>query len=253
MVHGVEKSYGSGNAAGWKLWVATTSHDLVAIDPDRFECVEQISFAANSCDWTWQYCALASHGHILALDTGRAGTTLFDTRCTSSARQEPIGFINDSLTHPDETRRYIAMDDWSVWLGHEGCEGVRLYDVRMSVGPPRRPDRWLRAGAPGATIDFTQPVAEYGAGTHGGRNVKIGCFARGGDGVLVVAPSRQDAELDVRCSVYTGAHHGTDDGGAVDDWEYERAKPKKKGTKKQVKKKYPKRQGGKFRARTAGG
>jgi hypothetical protein len=75
----------------------------------------------------------------------------------------------------------------------------------------------------------------------------------GGDGVLVVAPSRQDAELDVRCSVYTGAHHGADDGGAVDDWEYERAKPKKKGTKKQVKKKYPKRQGGKFRARTAGG
>ena len=252
VVHGVEKSYGSGNAAGWKLWVATSSHDLVAIDPDRFECVEQISFAANSCG-IWQYCALASHGHILALDTGRAGTTLFDTRCTSSARQEPIGFINDSLTHPDETRRYIAMDDWSVWLGHEGCEGVRLYDVRKSVGPPRRPDRWLRGGAPGATIDFTQPVAEYGAGTHGGRNVKIGCFARGGDGVLVVAPSRQDAELDVRCSVYTGAHHGTDDGGIVDDWEYERAKPKKKGTKKQVKKKYPKRQGGKFRARTAGG
>jgi hypothetical protein len=96
-------------------------------------------------------------------------------------------------------------------------------------------------------------VAEYGAGTHGGRNVKIGCIARGGDGVLVVAPSYSDAELDVRCSVYTGAHHGADDGGAVDDWEYERAKPKKKGTKKQVKKKYPKRQGGKFRARTAGG
>ena len=262
VVHGVEKSYGSGNAAGWKLWVASTSHDLVAIDPDRFECVEQISFAANSCEWLWQYCALASHGHILALDSGQSGTTLFDTRCTSSARQEPIGFINDSLKSPDKTRRYIAMDDWSVWLGHEGCEGVRLYDVRMSVGPPRRPDRWLRAGAPGAIAqpdytftqpEYTQPVAEYGAGTHGGRNVKIGCFAMGGDGVLVVAPSRQDAELDVRCSVYTGAHHGTDDGGIVDDWEYERAKPKKKGTKKQVKKKYPKRQGGKFRARTAGG
>ena len=92
VVHGVEKSYGSGNAAGWKLWVATSSHDLVAIDPDRFECVEQISFAANNCDWTWQYCALASHGHILALDAGRSGTTLFDTRCTSSARQEPIGY-----------------------------------------------------------------------------------------------------------------------------------------------------------------
>ena len=25
VVHGVEKSYGSGNAAGWKLWVATSS------------------------------------------------------------------------------------------------------------------------------------------------------------------------------------------------------------------------------------
>ena len=253
VVHGVEKSYGSGNAAGWKLWVATTSHDLVAIDPDRFECVEQISFAANSCvdfgniapwprtatSWRW----------ILA---GRGQRYL-----TPGARhprgRNPSVSSTIVLTHPDETRRYIAMDDWSVWLGHEGCEGVRLYDVRMSVGPPRRPDRWLRGGAPGATIDFTQPVAEYGAGTHGGRNVKIGCFARGGDGVLVVAPSRQDAELDVRCSVYTGAHHGTDDGGAVDDWEYERAKPKKKGTKKQVKKKYPKRQGGKFRARTAGG
>ena len=125
---------------------------------------------------------------------------------------------------------------------------------RAHVSWPPAPTRPVAPGrSPGQTIDFTQPVAEYGAGTHGGRNVKIGCFARGGDGVLVVAPSRQDAELDVRCSVYTGAHHGTDDGGAVDDWEYERAKPKKKGTKKQVKKKYPKRQGGKFRARTAGG
>ena len=255
VVHGVEKSYGSGSAAGWKLWVATSSLELVAIDPDRFECVERISYGANNCEWTFLYCPLASYGHILALDSGRAGQMLFDTRCTSSARQEPIGVIfnrcedsfEDSVV---EHQRYIAMDDWSVWLGHEGCEGVRLYDVRMSVGPPRRPDRWLRAGD---WKGYSQPVAEYGAGTHGGRNVKIGCFARGGDGVLVVAPSRQDAELDVRCSVYTGAHHGADDGGAVDDWEYERAKPKKKGTKKQVKKKYPKRQGGKFRARTAGG
>ena len=255
VVHGVEKSYGSGSAAGWKLWVATSSLELVAIDPDRFECVERISHAANNCEWTFLYCPLASYGHILALDSSRSAITLFDTRCTSSARQEPIGVIfnrcedsfEDSVV---EHQRYIAMDDWSVWLGHEGCEGVRLYDVRMSVGPPRRPDRWLRAGD---CKFYTQPVAEYGAGTHGGRNVKIGCFARGGDGVLVVAPSRQDAELDVRCSVYTGAHHGADDGGAVDDWEYERAKPKKKGTKKQVKKKYPKRQGGKFRARTAGG
>ena len=252
VVHGVEKSYGSGSAAGWKLWVATSSLELVAIDPDRFECVERISYGANNCEWTFLYCPLASYGHILALDSGRAGQMLFDTRCTSSARTKPIGVIfedsfEDSVV---EYQRYIAMDDWSVWLGHEGCEGVRLYDVRMSVGPPRRPDRWLRAGD---CKFYTQPVAEYGAGTHGGRNVKIGCFARGGDGVLVVAPSYSDAELDLRCSVYTGAHHGADDGGIVDDWEYERAKPKKKGTKKQVKKKYPKRQGGKFRARTAGG
>ena len=78
VVHGMEKSYGSGNAAGWKLWVATSSLELVAIDPDRFECVEQISFAANNCEWLGQYCALASHGHILALDSGQSGTTLFE-------------------------------------------------------------------------------------------------------------------------------------------------------------------------------
>ena len=93
VVHGVEKSYGSGNAAGWKLWVATSSLELVAIDPDRFECVERISLAANNCEWTLLYCPLASYGHILALDSGRSAITLFDTRCTSSARQEPIGVI----------------------------------------------------------------------------------------------------------------------------------------------------------------
>lgn len=56
--------------------------------------------------------------------------------------------------------------------------------------------------------------------------------------MLVVAPSFEDAKVEARCSVYTGAHHGTETSGGVDDWE--RAKPKgRKGGKTAVKKKYP--------------
>jgi hypothetical protein len=106
----------------------------------------------------------------------------------------------------------------------------------------------------------------------------VGCFARGGDGTLVVAPRPPpaDAPRDAheaarggpRCSVYTSAHRGTErdpeggggaegggagagdgdgDGFALPKKKKERAKEKK------TRRKYPKRQGGKFRARTAGG
>lgn len=111
-MHGVEKSYGSGSAAGWKLWALTTGSRLIAIDPDRFECVEHIMPCPMN-SWPSPQFAQASYGHILAVNNG-GGATLFDTRCPSSARTKPIGaiygteFDEDSLI---EDQRYIAMDD----------------------------------------------------------------------------------------------------------------------------------------------
>lgn len=261
-VHGVDKAYGTGrSAAGWKLWAATTGGRLVAIDPDRLECVEHIRFPVST--WPLRKFALASRGQVLAAAFG-GRALLWDTRCASAARSSPVASVGGGKGGEDDfffwdddadPRSVVAMDDWSAWLAHEGCEGVALYDVRMAVGPPRLcQERWLAPGS--SRRDFSIPVAEYVAGAVGGRSVGVGCFARGGEGVLVVASSHEDAGADARCSVYDGAHHGTGDGGGggAVDWEYERAKPKgRKGGKRAVKKKYPKRQGGKFRARTAGG
>ena len=100
----------------------------------------------------------------------------------------------------------------------------------------------------------------------------VGAFARGGDGALVVAPAcvsalspgeaSFDAGASPRCSVYTSARHGDGwdetGGDAFRDgaaWEDGFGKPRagKKKAAKKARKKYPKRQGGKFRARTAGG
>ena len=103
--------------------------------------------------------------------------------------------------------------------------------------------------------------------------VRVGAFARGGDGALVVAPAAREPASErlagevsagsrgVRCSVFTSARGdgGAEDGEAFDAesaaWEDGFAKPKagKKKAAKKTRKKYPKRQGGKFRARTAGG
>ena len=254
-VHGVDKSYGTGrSAAGWKLWAATTGGRLVAIDPDRLECVEHIRFQFPSAWFSpLGRVALASRGHVLAAAFG-GRALLWDTRCASAARSEPVASVggggggdDDGCFFRDDDadpRMLVAMDDWSAWLAHEGCEGVSLYDVRMAVGPPRLcTERWLPPGS--SRRDFRAPVADYAGGSVGGHGVKVGCFARGGDGVLVVASWGEDARCgDARCSVYDGAHLGTDGGGG-EDWEYERAKPKgRKGGKRAVKKKYPKRQGG---------
>jgi len=86
--------------------------------------------------------------------------------------------------------------------------------------------------------------------------VPVGSFARGGDGVLVVAPAAEEMlpSTNARCSVYAGAHHPGEDGGWGGEGDtYGRAKSMKKKAAKMKGKKYPKRQGGKFRARTAGG
>ena len=236
-VHGVDKSYGTGrSAAGWKLWAATTGGRLVAIDPDRLECVEHIRFQQSSSAWFSPLgrVALASRGHVLAAAFG-GRALLWDTRCASAARSEPVASVggggggdDDGCFFRDDDadpRMLVAMDDWSAWLAHEGCEAVSLYDVRMAVGPPRLcTERWLPPGS--SRRDFRAPVADYAGGSVGGHGVKVGCFARGGDGVLVVASWGEDARCgDARCSVYDGAHLGTDGGGG-EDWEYERAKPK---------------------------
>ena len=141
-VHGVDKAYGTGrSAAGWKLWAATTGGRLVAIDTDRLECVEHIRFPVST--WPLRKFALASRGQVLAAAFG-GRALLWDTRCASAARSSPVASVgkggeDDGFFWDDDAdpRSVVAMDDWSAWLAHEGCEGVALYDVRMAVGPPR--------------------------------------------------------------------------------------------------------------------
>ena len=148
---------------------------------------------------------------------------------------------------------------------------MRLYDARRATGPPRGKSRWHDGDAL-----LGSPVAVYGVRGENDKGdedrfVRVGAFARGGDGALVVAPAAPIGSLSgevsaedrgVRCSVFTSARHGdgtAEDGEAFDAesaaWEDGFAKPKagKKKAAKKVRKKYPKRHGGKFRARTAGG
>ena len=191
--------------------------------------------------------ALAAHGNLLALARGGAAT-MWDTRMCSAALGDPVarfgGGTGDSRAWGDSRRaaHCVAVDDWP---------GVRLFDARRASGPPRGVERW-RVGE----ALRIPPVALYRPGSYGGAFAKTGCFARGGDGTLVVAPAAGERrEESPRCCVYTSAHHGEDDesGGEDDGFAKPKGGKKKKDPSKKVKRKYPKRQGGKFRARTAGG
>ena len=248
-----------------KLWAATGRGDggaaLVAIDLETATVTERIDagerfFETRDDTSTSGRLALAAHGNLLALARGVAAT-MWDTRMCSAARGDPVarfgGGTGDSRAWGDSRRaaHCVAVDDWSVWLSHEGCPGVRLFDARRASGPPRGVERW-RVGE----ALRIPPVALYRPGSYGGAFAKTGCFARGGDGTLVVAPAAGERrEESPRCCVYTSAHHGEDDesGGEDDGFAKPKGGRKKKDPSKKVKRKYPKRQGGKFRARTAGG
>ena len=183
------------------------------------------------------------------------------------AEAEPLGL---GSTADAEIVGGVAVDEWAVWVSRGGGDGVRLYDARRATGPPRGKKRWHDGDAL-----HCSPVAVYGvAGNEDAtRYIRgVGAFARGGDGALVVAPAcvsalspgeaSGDAGASPRCSVYTSARHGDGwdetGGDAFRDgaaWEDGFGKPRagKKKAAKKARKKYPKRQGGKFRARTAGG
>ena len=84
-VHGVDKAYGTGrSAAGWKLWAATTGGRLVAIDPDRLECVEHIRFPVST--WPLRKFALASRGQVLAAAFGGARSSASQHACLTPGR-----------------------------------------------------------------------------------------------------------------------------------------------------------------------
>ena len=231
--------------------------------------------------------SVATHGDLVV--AARDGVAaMWDARVASAARGTPVALFWDDAerglggvpvdaaleTDAEAPLGGVAVDEWAVWVSRGGGDGVRLYDARRATGPPRGRSRWHDGDALRCS-----PVAVYGAGAAGegkegalcGR--RVGAFARGGVGALVVAPAakvegqRVSGEATdssgVRCAVYTSGHHGDAGGGDGEDadaesaaWEDGFAKPRgerKKKAAKKVRKKYPKRQGGKFRARTAGG
>ena len=230
--------------------------------------------------------SLATYGDLVV--AARDGVAaMWDARVASAARAAPVALFRDdaeaeplaprgpadSATADAEIVGGVAVDEWAVWVSRGGGDGVRLYDARRAAGPPRGKSRWHDGDALRCS-----PVAVYGvAGNADAKRIRVGergvgAFARGGDGALVVAPAclsalspgeaSGDAGASPRCSVYTSARHGDggdgDGGDAFRDgaaWEDGFGKPRagKKKAAKKARKKYPKRQGGKFRARTAGG
>ena len=222
--------------------------------------------------------SLATYGDLVV--AARDGVAaMWDARVASAARAAPVALFRDDAeaeplglgsTADAEIVGGVAVDEWAVWVSRGGGDGVRLYDARRATGPPRGKKRWHDGDAL-----HCSPVAVYGvAGNEDAtRYIRgVGAFARGGDGALVVAPAcvsalspgeaSGDAGASPRCSVYTSARHGDGwdetGGDAFRDgaaWEDGFGKPRagKKKAAKKARKKYPKRQGGKFRARTAGG
>ena len=219
--------------------------------------------------------SVAAYGDLVV--AARDGVAaMWDARVASAARGTPVAFFwdaaergsvcGDAALETDDARvGGVAVDEWAVWVARGGGDGVRLYDARRATGPPRGRSRWHDGDALRCS-----PVAVYGVAGEGRDGARrVGAFARGGDGALVVAPAAKASlsgeatdSSGVRCAVYTSGHHG--DGGFGDGedadaesaaWEDGFAKPRagKKKAVKKVRKKYPKRQGGKFRARTAGG
>ena len=222
--------------------------------------------------------SVATYGDLVA--AARDGVAaVWDARVASAARETPVmlfrddaeRFFFDGTLDSSLSAGGVAVDEWAVWVCRGNSDGVRLYDARRATGPPRGKSRWHDGDALRGS-----PVAVYGVSSIDKNEdgfVRVGAFARGGDGALVVAPAAREPASErlagevsagsrgVRCSVFTSARGdgGAEDGEAFDAesaaWEDGFAKPKagKKKAAKKTRKKYPKRQGGKFRARTAGG
>ncbi len=310
-VSGGEVTYGAGadnrafaprgpGSSAPKLWAVTRSATLgdarlVSVDlgtlavgsrlkiPDAFfPELERVSTraygepSANAVLGSRSRFSVAAYGDLVA--AARDGVAaVWDARVASAARETPVMLFRDdaerSLDFSLETAPPggVAVDEWAVWVCRGNSDGVRLYDARRATGPPRGKSRWHDGDAL-----LGSPVAVYGVRGENDKGdedrfVRVGAFARGGDGALVVAPAAPIGSLlgevsaedrGLRCSVFTSARHGdgtAEDGEAFDAesaaWEDGFAKPKagKKKAAKKVRKKYPKRQGGKFRARTAGG
>jgi hypothetical protein len=254
------------------LWVCAHP-DLLAVDVETRTVTEVIHMSHYD-----PYVALGmtpaacARGHVVVVASAHCAG-VYDTRTASSSRNVPVAMCrhwdlgNDGDAGTDAVRvdgfkigeSMCCVDDWSVWLGARGGDAVALFDTRRASGPPRSltRDRW-HAG----TVD-DPPVALYGVGDGGvgggggggaARGFGLGCFARGGDDAFIVAPLTDDCGS--RCSVYTSAHHGLDSGAGDDGFDddlFGSRKAKKKTKAKAKSRKYPKKQGGKFRARTAGG
>ena len=281
---------GHAGASAPKLWAACSresqglsslstdeyvsfNHQLVAVDLETCVPTERFEVPSHADGHNYgQSAALATHGDLVVFARDGAAT-MWDTRLASSSSSDPVAvFVDDAeIRLTDEgSRGHVAVDDWAVWVSRAGGDGVRLYDIRRVSGPPRGRERWHR----GDSVT-SPPVAIYSAGVSQNntqfKSVRVGAFARGGDGALVVAPAcceievGGDRESSVRCSVFTSGHFGethtrggweNDRGIGAEPWGDGFAKPsscKKKKNAKPKAKKYPKRQGGKFRARTAGG
>jgi len=253
---------------------------LVAVDLETCVPTERFEVPSRADGYTYgRNAALATHGDLVVIACDGIAT-MYDMRLASSSSSHPVAvFVDDAeLRSPDEGGRgHVAVDDWAVWVSHAGGDGVCLYDIRRVSGPPRGRERWHCGDSVKClpVAIYSAGVSQYSAGMSQNntqfKSVRVGAFARGGDGALVVAPAFRemqvggDRDSSVRCSVFTSGHFGethtrggweNDRGIGVEPWGDGFAKPsscKKKKNAKPKAKKYPKRQGGKFRARTAGG
>ena len=235
--------------------------------------------------------ALDARGNVILHATSDGRAAMYDARAGAGATRDPVadvpratfrrrlggGGVNRGVAAFAPGTRAAR----STSGRHGSCAATAPATPSRSSTCVARPGPARRSAvAPRRRVGDDEPAACSARGRAAAAAAAAGCFtsvvlARGGDGTLIVAPRPPpaDAPRDAReggarraaCSVYTSAHGGTGgarvgggggagggdgedgDGFALPKKKKERAKEKK------TRRKYPKRQGGKFRARTAGG
>ena len=158
--------------------------------------------------------ALDARGNVILHATSDGRAAMYDARAGAGATRDPVatflvphsggvsgGGVARGVAAFAPGDACCALDEWAAWIsrGDGAGDAVALFDVRRATGPPRGDRRWHL----GDELAYDEPAAWFGAGTRGGGGgCSVGCFARGGDGTLVVAPRPPpaDAPRDARAA-----------------------------------------------------